>query len=183
MIFKRVLKIFFVVFCLTGVFYLALPGYSFPKPPPDSIQSNEPADLESPSRRGYFTNYSRDEVLSWYEKQFDRSSFLNIKIPTLLFNYPPENAQEIIRDQTGSTYLQEFVHPFRESIYINGNETPKDIDRDLYYVDGKSWYQKIIVKNVPSNIFVREALFLISMASAALLFKKFTELFSKRRND
>lgn len=179
--FKRILNILFAAVCLTGVFYLALPGYDFPSPPPDSIQSREPADLETPLRRGYFTNFTRAEVLDWYGKQFDKNSFLNLKMPTLLLNYPPENAQTVIRDQTGSTYLQEYSHPFRESLYINGNETPPENLVPQYYVDGKPWDQKIIIKYVPSNLIVRELIFLISMALLALIYKRFWDLFSKSK--
>ncbi len=160
---------------------MALPGYDFPSPPPDSIQSREPADLETPLRRGYFTNFTRAEVLDWYGKQFDKNSFLNLKMPTLLLNYPPENAQTVIRDQTGSTYLQEYSHPFRESLYINGNETPPENLVPQYYVDGKPWDQKIIIKYVPSNLIVRELIFLISMALLALIYKRFWDLFSKSK--
>lgn len=177
--FKKALTIFFIAFCLIGVAYLALPGYSFPEPPPDSIQSQEPADLESPLRRGYFTNYTRAEVLEWYRSQFDRSTFLGIKLPTLLLNYPPEYAQTLIRDQTGSTFLQEYVHPFRESEYINGFETPKDYDKPLFFVEGQAWNLKIIVKQVPSNLVVREVLFLASMAAIVVVFKGYLSIFRK----
>ena len=102
-------------------------------------------------------------------------------MPTLLLNYPPENAQTVIRDQTGSTYLQEYSHPFRESLYINGNETPPENLVPQYYVDGKPWDQKIIIKYVPSNLIVRELIFLISMALLALIYKRIWDLFSKSK--
>ncbi len=159
---------------------MALPDYSFPMPPPDSIQSQEPADLESPLRRGYFTNYTRQEVLDWYGRQFDHSSFLGLKIPTSLFNYPPENAQTIIRDQTGSTFLQEYAHPFRESMFINGFEPPSFEDKPIFLVDGKPWKQKIIIRLVPSNIWVREVIFLVTMTMTAVVFREYIETFKKK---
>ena len=180
---KKILTIFFAIFCIAGILYLALPGYSFPVPPPDSIKSEEPADLESPLRRGYFTNYSRAEVLAWYKKQFDYSPLLNIKLPTLLLNYPPEYAQTIIRDQTGSTYLQEFTHPFRESLYINGFETPESNLQLLFYVDGKFWYQKIIIRQVPSNVFIREGIFIVSMVMVVILYNGFEKLIRRKKNE
>jgi len=177
---KKIFSVLFIIFCIAGILYLALPNYSFPVPPPGSLKSQEPADLESPLRQGYFTNYTRAEVLAWYEKQFDHSPFLNISMPTLLLNYPPENAQKIIRDQTGSTYLQEFTHPFRESLYVNGFETPAINKQKLFYVDGKFWYQKIIIRQVPSSVFIREGIFIVSMAMVVVLFKGFEKLFKKK---
>ena len=178
--FKKILNIFYAIFCIAGILYLALPNYTFPEPPTDSIQSEEPADLETPLRRGYFTNHTREEVLAWYKQQFDRSSFMGIKLPTLLLNYPPENAQTIIRDQTGSTFLQEFAHPFRESIYINGFKPPSDNNRPIFFVGGKPWQQKIIIRYVPSSIWVREAVFIASALMIAVIYNAFEKSLRKK---
>lgn len=177
--FKKILKIFFAVFCITGILYLALPGNTFPEPPPGSLQSQEPADLETPLRRGYFTNLSREEVLLWYEKQFDHTSFLGIKLPTILLNYPPETAQILIRDQTSSTFLQEFVHPFRESLYINGFKPPSENNKPIFFVGEKPWQQKIIIRYVPSSVWVREGLFIVSMLMVALIYNAFAKSLRK----
>lgn len=159
---------------------MALPNYEFPEPPPDSIASQEPADLESPLRRGYFTNYSRAEVISWYENQFNHSSFLEIKLPTLILNYPPENAQTIIRDQTSSSYLQELAHPFRESVYINGFQPPSSNGLPAFNVEGKTWQQKIIIKYVPSNIWLREIIFIASAVMVIVIYNAHIKLFNKK---
>ncbi len=180
--FKKFLKIFFAVFCITGILYLALPGNDFPDPPPDSLQSQEPADLETSLRRGYFTNLTREEVLSWYERQFDHTSFLGIRLPTILLNYPPENAQTLIRDQTGSTFLQEFVHPFRESLYINGLKPPSENNKPTFFVEGKLWQQKIIIRYVPSSIWIREGLFIAAMAMAVVIYNAFAKSL-RRKNE
>ncbi len=171
----KILKVLLVVASLVFLFYISLPNFNFPKPPPDSLQSREPADLETPLRRGYFTNYTRAQVITWYENQFDHSNFLSIKIPTLLLNYPPEDAQTIIRDQTSSTFLQELVHPFRESIYINGFEPPSYDNQPVFYVDGKTWRQKIIIKMMPTSIFIRIAVFVAEMVCVIILFREFRE--------
>jgi len=86
---------------------------------------------------------------------------LNVSLPTYRLNYPPEEAQVIIRDQTKSTFLEEIVHPFRESFYINGYE-PKE-PQNIIEVDGKIWRQKIIVKFVPSNTLARLSIIFITM--------------------
>ena len=119
-------------------------------------------------------------MLAWYKQQFDRSSFMGIKLPTLLLNYPPENAQTIIRDQTGSTFLQEFTHPFRESIYINGFKPPSDNNRPIFFVGGKPWQQKIIIRYVPSSIWVREAVFIASALMIAVIYNAFEKSLRKR---
>lgn len=153
---KKILLILYSLFCLAFLLYLFLPNPDFPKAPPDSVQSREPADTETPLRRAYFTNFTRQEVLDWYRTQFGYG---------YLLNYPPEDAQTIIRDQTRSTFLQEVVHPFRESIYINGFE-PKDPE-DAINIDGVPWRQKIIVRFVPSNIIIRVS---IGLTTLVLLF-------------
>lgn len=143
---KIVSKILFTLVSLVFVAYLFIPGPPFPDPPADSLQSGEPADTESPNRRAYFTNLTRQEVLSHYKEQFG-------SLPTYRLNYPPEDARFLIRDLTRSTFLEEIVHPFRESVFVNGFE-PKDA-KDAIEIKGLSFRQKIIVKYVPSNSAVR----------------------------
>lgn len=153
------------------LFYVLLPNPGFPEPPANSLQSNEPADVETSLRRGYYTNLSREEVLKYYQGQLKKSAFLNISLPTYRLNYPPEEAQVIIRDQTKSTFLEEIVHPLRESFYINGYE-PKE-PQNIIEVDGKIWRQKIIVRYIPSNTLARLSVILISMVLTWIVTKQF----------
>ena len=158
---KNLPKILYLGFCLILISYLSLPNFDFPAPPSDSLQSNEPADTEIPLRRAYFTNYTREEVMLNYKRQFEKSSFLAIALPTYRLNYPPEEAQTIIRDQTRSTFLEEITHPFRESMFINGFE-PKD-PKDTIFIGGKLWRQKIIVRYVPSGLTIRLAIGVLTL--------------------
>jgi hypothetical protein len=176
--FNKILKVLFITFCLAGVVYLALPNYAFPAPPPDSLQSQEPADTETPLRRAYFTNYDRAEVLAWYETQFEEKTILGIKLPAYLLNYPPEEAQTIIRDQTRSSFLQEVVHPMRESLYINGFEAKSN--KDTILINDKLWHLKITVRYVTSNVIVREALFIGTAIMIAVVYNAFRK--SLKRN-
>ena len=157
---KNLPKILYLGFGLILISYLSLPNFDFPSPPPDSLQSNEPADTEIPLRRAYFTNYTREEVMLNYKRQFEKSSFLAIALPTYRLNYPPEEGQIIIRDQTRSTFLEEIVNPFRESIYINGFEPTAE--KDFIYISGKKWDKKIIIKYVQSPFILRVSI--ISLA-------------------
>jgi hypothetical protein len=152
---KKILMSLYLVFSLALLGYSVLPNYNFPKPPPDSVRSNEPADMENPLRRAYFTNFSRNEVLDWYESQFKTSGFLNIPLPTYLLNYPPEESQSVIRDQTRSTFLEEVVHPFRETLFVNGFEPAPDDDKNKIVINGTHWRQKITIKFVPTNFVLR----------------------------
>ena len=184
---KKVLIFIYMVFSLTVLFYVSLPDYDFPKPIPGSIQSKEPADTESPLRKAYFTNHTRAEVLEWYKSQFDYSTFGNIKLPTYLLNYPPEESQSIIRDQTRSTFLQEIVHPFRETVFINGYEPAAGDDKNKIIIDGTKWRQKIIVKYVPSSLILRFLMSLLTLASIPVVylaffpeFKFYTKIFQRK---
>lgn len=147
---KYLFRTLFILFFLILMFYVCLPSPDFPKPPADSLQSKEMADIETPLRRAYFTNFTREEVLKHYQDQFKG----------YLLNYPPEEGQTLIRDQTKSTFLQEIVHPLRESIYINGYE-PKEPQHAIN-IGNRPWRQKIIIKYVPSNIVARVTVVLLS---------------------
>jgi hypothetical protein len=167
---KKLLLIIPILLSLIFLFYLALPNPSFPLPPEDTLQSDEPADTETPLRRAYFTNLSRDEAVSHYQKQFEQAVIFNIPLPTYRLNYPPEEAGTIIRDQTRSTFLEEIVHPFRESIYVNGFE-PKEV-KDAIFIGERPWKQKIIIRYVPSNIYVRLGVAVMTIIMTLFLSKE-----------
>lgn len=161
------MKAIYFILSLLFLFYIALPTPAFPEPLDDALRSKEPADLETPLRKGYFTNATREEVMLHYKNQFKWGYRLN---------YPPEESQTIIRDQTHSTFLEEIVHPFRESIYISGYE-PKDINMGLT-VEGLSWRQKVIVKYVPSSLIIRIIVCLLIVISWPVVIREWF-----KRND
>lgn len=165
-----IMKLILSVISFIFFVYLMLPDPAFPEPPPGVLQSTEPADTETSLRRAYFTNLTREEVLSWYEDQFRIDAFLTL--PSYRLNYPPENAQVIIRDQTRSTFLEEIVHPFRESLFINGFE-PKE-EKDAIFIEGRPWRQKIIVRHVPSARGVRVLVFVLILMSSHFLYKAYS---------
>ncbi|MFH1971310.1 MAG: hypothetical protein ABIJ05_02920 [Patescibacteria group bacterium] len=151
---KLSFKIFFILIFSILLIYVIIPAPEFPLPPNDSLQSSEPADLETPLRRSYFTNFTREEVMKHYKDQLSSSAYLGIALPTYSFNYPPEESQTIIRDQTKSTFLEEIVYPFRMSVFISGFE-PKTQKEGIFFEDNRTWRQKIIVKYVESYVGVR----------------------------
>lgn len=205
----KIVKLLFVLFSILYLSYLALPSPDYPSPPPDALQSHEPADSETALRRAYFTDMTRQEVLEHYQRQLacgtasatntqrqipDSSrgsttvrndSFDGIwcKIPFLTYrlNYPPEEAYGIIRDQTRSTFLEEIVHPFRESVYVNGFE-PKT-DKDRIFIEGKEWRQKITVRWVPSKIYARLGIGALTFAAMYLVYRSLIQVITLfRRN-
>jgi len=164
------MRLLFLTFSLLFFAYLSLPNPEFPTPPPDALQSDEPADTETSLRRAYFTNLTREEVMSHYKNQLT---------PAFRLNYPPEEARTIIRDQTRSTFLEEIVHPLRESVFINGFE-PKD-PKDAIEIAGRSWRQKIIVRYVPSSTWVRLVLGISTILAMVVVFKEYFGFFRKAR--
>ena len=167
---KLFFKIVYIVLFSILLIYVSFPEPQFPLPPSDSIQSNEPADTETSLRRAYFTNYTREEVMNHYKEQFSKSPVSGISFPTYSFNYPPEESQTIIRDQTRSTFLEEIVHPFRESIYVNGFE-PKT-EKDAIFIEGRSWRQKIIIKYSGSKTIIRVSIVLLTSVFTLLIIKE-----------
>jgi hypothetical protein len=167
---KRITKILLTLFGTLFFIYLLLPKPTFPEPPLDALQSNEPADTETSLRRAYFTNYTREEVMIHYKDQFEKPVIFGISLPSYRLNYPPEEAQTIIRNQTRSTFLEEIVHPFRESVYINGFKPA--LQKDAIFIDGKDWYQKITVRFVPSNSFARVVVVGLALALVVIVAKE-----------
>lgn len=151
---KKLFLTIYTLFSFLLLTYLSLPTPPFPEPPPGSLQSNEPGDSEDLGlRRAYFTNATREEVREHYKNYLSQKNFLDFTLPTYKLNYPPEEAQVIIRDQTRSSYLEEIVHPLRESIYVNG--FIPESEKDTILIENKVWQQKLTVKYVVSPLWAR----------------------------
>lgn len=179
---KNIFNILYVLASLLFLLYLILPGIGFPKSPDASLQSKEPADVESFFRRGYYINESRTDVINYYRNVFDNITVFNrgFSLLSIRLNYPPEEAQTIIRDQTRSTYLEEIVHPFRESLYINGFEPKKDNDRIV--VNGRIYQQKITIKLVEPSVFARVVIGLLTVVFGYIVILFWINLLSKNKN-
>jgi len=155
---KKGLRIIIILIFSVLFIYTLIPNPKFPNPPEGALQSKEPGDSEDLSvRRAYFTNFTREEVMKHYQNEFKGYRL----------NYPPEEAATIIRDQTRSTFLEEIVHPFRESFYVNGFE-PKN-PKDAIEIAGLPWRQKITVKYVPSNLILRSFVMILTGLATFLL--------------
>lgn len=166
--FNALLKACIFIFLLSFLVYLARPSPKFPKPPIDSVQSLEEADLETPLRRSYFTDFSRQQILDYYQREFGAS--IPIPVPSYMVYYPPEDAQTLIRDQTRSVYLPEIIHPFRESLYVNIFEARSPKDAISYR--GIDYDRKITVRYVPSSPWVRIPVIFSSLILLLFLLKQ-----------
>lgn len=166
---KNCVKAGYIITSIIFFVYLIIPNPTFPNKPEEALQSDEPADIESFYRRAYFTNLDREEVMRHYLAEMKEVGLFRLKLPTYRLNYPPEESQTIIRDQTRSTYLEEIVHPFRESIYVNGFE-PKN-EKDKIFIQEKLWVQKIIIKQINSTVFVRFLIGLMCITIIPVIFK------------
>lgn len=162
------------VFFFSLVVYVLLPNPSFPLAPSDAVQSNEPGDSEDLGHlRAYFTNFTREEVMNFYKSQMNTSSFFSLSLPTYRLNYPPEEAGTIIHDQARSTFLEEVVHPLRESVFVNGFE-PKVAKDEIWY-KGTHYRQKITIRFVPSNVIVRVLIVILSVGGIILVVKEWNK--------
>jgi len=164
---RLVIKIFFLLLLPFTVYYLLLPSPKFPDPPERSLRSIEPGDLETPFRRAYYTNYSRSEIINYYSQKF----FLPGQI---LFNHPPEDAFNLIRDQTKSSWMQEFVHPWRESLYVNGFYPTKPTEQ--IYLNGVHYLNKITLHYFPSFPAARLTVLLLVVISVYFLKREYEKI-------
>lgn len=158
-------KSFLIIFCLiyfAGLLYLIMPAPSLPVLKGD-LRSTEPGDtVQNPDQAAYFTDKNRSQVINEIKDQFDQKlgiwRFLSYRL-----NYAPEEAQTLVRDQLKSYYLEEVVHPLRESVFINGWEPQnspiyRDIpqkDRPVVFIDGKLYRAKITLKPLSSPLWAR----------------------------
>lgn len=160
---RIVLTLLTVLIYLAGVVYLSLE-----QPPvsalPGALRSDEPGDTwQHPDQSAYFTNLSRQEVLDFYQDSFSLSLFnLNIKFPSFRLNYRPEDTATYVRKHIDSYYLEEIVHPLRESLFVNGwtpSQSPllegmPQGQRDTYTiaVNGEVFQSKITLKPYYSSL-------------------------------
>ncbi len=184
---KRFLKIVLIIASALLLIYMLLPGpdsiTDFPALP-DSIKSSLEGDtVQVPDVSAYFSNNYRDFVIPYYYESYQENTI--IPFGPLKLNYPPEFAFSAIKDQTQSTYLEEFVYPLRDSLFINGLEpvekdgTPRYLGGGRFKLDGKLIDTKVTLRFYPSSIPIRVAVWLGINLSAILLFIMSRKIFSK----
>jgi hypothetical protein len=167
---KKLFKILLTALCFLIFIYLCLPIPEIP-PLPDSLKSTEPGDtVEIPGVSAFYTDISRGEVVGFYQKAFSRSSFLNLPLPVIVLNHPPEYGKQAIRATTETTFLYELVHPFRDSFFINGWDPAEHPEykkaKDPTQVikkNGRFYQRKITLRLVTSSLWARILVFSLSL--------------------
>ncbi len=177
------IKITLAIIFIIGLLYILAPVPSsvndFP-PLPNSLKSDEPGDIRTPYIRAYFTDLPREEVIAYFMSQFNRSSWFAVPLPTIrLRDYPPEEAVTRVMDQLKSSYLEELVHPLRESIFISG-WVPTD-PRYAINVSGRHFENKITVRYYPSHPLARAAVGLGITGSIYLLYWLGKKIFTQAK--
>lgn len=166
---------FFTYFIFAGfsvlfLYYLCLPTLELPLPLPGSAKSREPADIALAYRPAYFTHLNRQQTMEYYSSHFSLVLFNNLRIRGYRLNYPPEDSSIWVRPHVYSSYLEEIVYPFRESLFINGFHPT--LAKDAIWNDGVNYDEKIILKHVSSPLGIRLALGLLTLGLLFLTTKQ-----------
>lgn len=153
----------FLVIVVLIAIYLIYPVPGFPPHPPGSFYSTEPADTENIFRKAYYTNLSRAEITNFYKSQW--------KWPFIRLDHPREFAYELIRDQTQSQWLEELVHPGKDSVFINGYYPTRPNEQFNY--NGTHYTGKITVRYVPSHPATRLTVLILTSICIYLLYREY----------
>ncbi|MCX6724608.1 MAG: hypothetical protein NTV20_00705 [Candidatus Shapirobacteria bacterium] len=182
---KKWLKITIAIIYLLGVVYLVLPGPVIPNLEP-ALKSIEPGDTtQMPGVWAYYTDLSREEVVSYYKKAFSRSSFLNIPLPTYILNHPPEYAKENIRDTHQNNFYEEIVQPLRDSLFVSGWVLKDDkvyLARSkqkaitVFTIDARDYNAKITLLSVRSPIWARILIWTGILLAFIIVFQAFKKI-------
>ena len=158
-----ILKGSYLVFSVLFLIYLLWPqpyDISQFKALPNSVQSSLEGDTTQIANvKAYFSDNFRDFSINYYKNDFQ--DLFNLPFPAIRLNYPPEFAFTAIKDQTQSTYLEEFIYPLKGSLYVNGLEplyedgSPKFPGAIKFEVDDKVYFTKVTLRYYPSPIWVR----------------------------
>jgi hypothetical protein len=175
----NIVKIIIVIIFVGCNLYLILPSPLELPPLPESVRSVEPGDTTQVSGvSAYYTDLPRKTVVDFYTKAFSRSSFLGIPLISFRLNHPPERIREVLRDTQQSTYVEEVVHPLRESLFINGFEwendpftSPSRRIKNATTIAGKTYKCKVTLFNQGGAIWQRLLVFWGICLAGLLTFK------------
>lgn len=157
---KKPIFVVAVFIYLAGIFYLTQPSPDLPSLV-DAARSDEPGDTtQHPDQAAYYTDRdNRRDILGELQKKFGLPFF---GFASYRLNYRPEEVGGLVRDQLRSYYLEEVVHPLRESLYINVLDPAKTpmIDDDKreqakMYLHGRFYPIKVTLRPVYSSLWGR----------------------------
>ncbi len=173
---KKITLVILALINILALIYLITPTPSLPDLP-NSIKSDLPGDtVQIKNTTAFFTNMTRTEVINFYKASFSGPF-------RIIINHPPEKARQIWQETTQSYYLEEFILPFKQSLYINGFEWENDvftkpeqrIKNKIEYLD-KEYKAKVTLRLFPVKIYNRIFIFFLTEAFfifSFLTYKKF----------
>ena len=170
MMFKKILIIIFIAFNILAVGYLIRDNPTLPDLI-NSVKSDLPGDtVQIPNVSAYFTNMTRTEVMNFI-KLITTDSLESIL--TIL----QKEAKEIIVNTIPSYYFEEFILPFRGSLYVNGFEWESDVFtkpenrvKNKLIFKEKEYKSKITIREFPVSIPRRLISFFFTEISIIIIF-------------
>lgn len=172
-------RLIFSFFAVTLLIYLLIPGPSsindFPALPNSEKSTLEGDTIQVPNVAGYFSDIFRTSATNFYKMAY--KSQVAIPFLPIRLNYPPEFAYTAIKDQTRSTYLEEYVYPLRDSLFLNGYEPFYENGKPKFFGSVKAdeknniYYNKATLRFYPSSIWVRIVIWFGILASIYLIWK------------
>ncbi len=183
---KAFTKIILGVIYFLGIFYLVLPNPVYPDLS-FSSRSDEPGDTwQHLDQKAFYTQTERSDVLSELENAFALRQF-SLVAPSFRLNYRPEETTFFVREQVDSSYLEEIVHPLRESLFVSGWE-PQNSPRwqDLPYEErpriekyNQEFHAKITLRLSSSSVWARILIWSLIFPASYFVFMSINKTLAK----
>lgn len=181
---KKSIFIVPILIYFAGIFYLTQPAPDLPSLTA-AARSDEPGDtIQHPDQAAYYTDRdNRRDILGELQQKFGlpQLGFISYRL-----NYRPEEVGGLVRDQLRSYYLEEVVHPLRESLYINVLDPAKTpmIDDDKreqakMYLHGRFYPIKVTLRPIYSKASSRLIVWTSIFPALALVCLSLKKSFSK----
>ncbi len=152
-----------LVFSLCLLVYMLVPGprsvYEFPAIPESNKSKLDGDTWQVPNVVAFFSDRYRDFATDYYQQSYRNKTSLPFE--PIRLNYPPEFAYTAIKVETQSTYLEEYVYPLRDSLYVNGmepfyeNGDPKFNGSFPFYTPEGYYPTKVTLRFYPSSWYIR----------------------------
>lgn len=179
------MKRFFLAFALLLLIYMLMPGpgavTDFSNLP-NSYKSTLSGDTwQVANISAYFSDNFRDFATSFYLDQYRQQTWL--PFGPLRLNHPPEFAYTAVKDQTQSTYLEEFVYPLRGSLFVNGLEPylsdffPRYKGATPFITAGGTFHTKVTLRYYPASVTSRLVTWLGICLAMVLVWKVGKKIF------
>ncbi len=173
------MKYIFYSFCVMFLIYMVWPTPSkisdFEALPSSTKSTLEGDTIQIPNVSAYFSDQFRNFVTAFYLWNYQKDA--HFPFPPLKLNHPPEYSWKVIKVNTDSTYLEEYVYPLKNSLYVNGFEpfyedgSPKFWGSIKFEIGKEAYFTKTTLRFYPSSLIVRLLVWLGIISSIFLLYK------------